>query len=462
MPWLKTSDAAAWHPLLLEVLEFSVEEPWLINEVFGFLNRCAVQSAQFELDYVVTYGVALQTANGVDRFQVLDRVCQTVGLWSPIELPSEDGGPTRRGFKLVEEKDLWHMILKSERAWETQRRKDVGNTAWTVEVRRRDGDACRWCGNVVGWGGDKKSGRSGTYDHRVPGQGATGPADLYVACRPCNSARSDEKNREWNRTLLPIPEKPYYHRTTVAWLAKHGVQVEATDHRRPTRPARPAGAAGSTTPAAEQAPQRDTASAPSSTAPVAPAAGSTASATAAAPSAQRDTAGQERQREAAARDAGRPDATAAAATARRGEEERRRDAEAEHLARIDEWMAGRGAQEALSPLDAEEIEWTPEPPVEAAQEPPSGPSWDTVTIGRPRDLQIPADPQAEGSGFPGTGRDGSGREGLGLVGHGQGSGWDGSGLDGSAGGSGGAGKGSGRRRKRGRRGGRGRGGSSEG
>lgn len=446
MSWLKTSDAAAWHPLLLEVLEHSLEEPWLVNEVFGFLSRCAIQSAQFELDYVVMFGVAMQTANGADRFAVLDRVCRAVGLWKPVEIPATKDQPARKAFKIVEEEDLWHMIRKDEREWERQRRADVGNPELVIPVRHRDGDACRWCGHVVFWS-DKKGGRGATYDHLKPGQGAASADDLVVACRSCNGARKDESNTDFNNELRPAPKDPYYSKSTAAFLARHGVEVQVSARPRITE------AAGST-PAAEQAPQRDTASAPSSTAPVAPAAGSTAPATAAAPQAQRDTAGQERQREAAARDAGRPDATAAAGPAQRGQE-RHRDAEAERLARIDEWMAERRAQEGLSPLDAEEIEWVPEPPAEAAQEPPSGPSWDTVTIGRPQDLQIPADPQAEGSEFPGSGRDGTGQAGLGLDGHGLGSGWDGSGLDGDAGR-----EGKGRRRRRGRRGGRGRGGSA--
>ena len=38
-----------------------------------------------------------------------------------------------------------------------------------VPVRWRDGDACRYCGKVVNWA-DRKGGKGGTYDHRMPGQ----------------------------------------------------------------------------------------------------------------------------------------------------------------------------------------------------------------------------------------------------------------------------------------------------
>lgn len=443
MSWLKTSDASAWHPMLMRVLEWQLSrrEPWLVNEVYGFMSRCAVQCAQHETDYVVDAGVAMQTAQDMGRFEVLVQVCTDTGLLTSVAIPDETTGRDRPGFKIVEEKDLWHMILRSEREWETQRRKDVGNTAWTVEVRRRDGDACRWCGSVVGWGGDKKSGRSGTYDHRVPGQGATGPEDLYVACRTCNSARGDEKNREWNRTLLPPPEEPFYQRATVAWLAKHGVDVRATDHRRPIR-STTSEEAGSTTPAAEQAPQRESAPAQATAAPT-DAAGSTAGdATAAPRQGVRDTASRpERQRAAQVRDARGPGEPAAADPAQRDVARRLLDKRKQEL--LEALAAARGIPQPApaaerSWVDLAEVEWEPDD----AGPPGMGP-----------DLQIPADRQAEGSGFPGSGRDGTC-----LDGHGPGSGWDVPGRDGSAGGSGGAGKGSGRRRRRGRRGGRGRGG----
>lgn len=441
MSWLKTSDAAAWHPLLLEVLEHSVEEPWLVNEVFGFLSRCAIQSAQFELDYVVTFGVAMQTANGADRFKVLDRVCRAVGLWKDVEIPATADQPARKAFKIVEEDDLWHMIRKDEREWERQRRADVGNPELVIPVRHRDGDACRWCGHVVFWS-DKKGGRGATYDHLKPGQGASSADDLVVACRSCNGARKDESNTDFNNELRPAPKDPYYSKSTAAFLARHGVEVQVSARPRITEPA------GSTTPAAEQAPQRESAPAQATAAPT-DAAGSTAGdATAAPRQGVRDTASRpERQRAAQVRDARGPGEPAAATPTQRDVARRLLDKRKQEL--LEALAAERGIPQPAPAterawVDLAEVEWEPDD----AGPPGAGPV----------DLQIPADRQAEGSGFPGSGRDGSGRDGTCLDGHGPGSGRDVPGRDGGAGGSGGAGKGSGRRRRRGRRGGRGRGG----
>lgn len=442
MSWLKVSDAAAWHPLLMEVLTWSIsrDEPWLVNEVAGFMTRLAVQSAQHELDYGAPMGVAIQTATR-ERFQLLIEVTTGIGLLEEVQLEGTAAGTPLRGYKIVEEEDLWHMIRKAEKEWERQRRADVGNPDLVVPVRARDGDACRWCGHVVFWS-DRKGGRGATYDHLVPGKGAASADDLVVSCRSCNSARGDDSNTSFNNELRPVPQAPYYSAATVAFLAKHGTQVEPSSKPRIT-PAAEATGHQDTATAAEQAPQRESAPAQATAAPT-DAAGSTAGhATAAPRQGVRDTASRpERQRAAQVRDARGPGEPAAAAPAQREADARR--AEAERERRLDAWLADHGIPvatapaTALSPLDVEEADWAPS---EDDAGPPGGP-----------DLQIPADRQAEGSGFPGTGRDGTGREGPGLDVSGTGGARDGSGLDGGSAGSGR------RRRRRGRRGGRGRGG----
>ncbi|MER6986028.1 HNH endonuclease [Micrococcus luteus] len=435
MPWLKVSDASATHPIALAAMEADDADDRIVNELFGFVARCAVMAAQHERDYVVTVGTARVMA-GSSRFEALVAAAVRAGYF--VETTAEDAeGVPRRAFRLVEEKDLFHMLLKKERAWETQRRNDVANPELTVPVRLRDGDGCRWCGKTVAWR-DRKSGRGATYDHVRPGQGAASPEDLVVACRSCNSARKDEENTSFDRALMPPPEHPLYGADTLAFLAEHDV-VPA-----PTAPEE----AGSTTPAAEQAPQRESAPAQATAAPT-DAAGSTAGdATAAPRQGVRDTASRpERQRAAQVRDAGGPGEPAAAAPAQRDVARRLLDKRKQEL--LEALAAARGTPQPApaaerSWVDLAEVEWEPDD---------AGPPG----VG-PVDLQIPADRQAEGSGFPGSGRDGSGRDGTCLDGHGPGSGWDVPGRDGSAGGSGGAGKGSGRRRRRGRRGGRGRGG----
>ncbi|MDI3331426.1 MAG: hypothetical protein QJR09_11965 [Micrococcus sp.] len=241
MAWLKTSDTSANHPIALAALEFEDADDRLLNELWGFAARCAVMSAQHEQDYVVTIGTARAVAGSIARYQVLSAAAVRAGYFTHVEVEAEDGS-ARPAFKLVEDEDLFHMILKDERAWTNQRKRDTGNASLTVPIRLRDGDACRWCGQVVVWSGDRKSARAGTYDHLTPGEGARTPADMVVACKGCNSARADEENT-WDKQLMSPPENPYYSKASVTWLAKYGKSVKATERRRQYTPA-PAAATG--------------------------------------------------------------------------------------------------------------------------------------------------------------------------------------------------------------------------
>ena len=94
-----------------------------------------------------------------------------------------------------------------------------------MPIRARDGDACRWCGNVVYWG-NQKGGRGATYDHLNPGVPAETPEDMVVACRSCNSSRKD--NAGWAVDLLPAPKTPYFSAKSAAWLTENGVPTKAS------------------------------------------------------------------------------------------------------------------------------------------------------------------------------------------------------------------------------------------
>lgn len=73
---------------------------------------------------------------------------------------------------------------------------------------------------------DRKSGRSGTYDHREPGQAAR-LESYVVACKTCNSKRGDKPDADERIPLLPAPAHPHYSPSTIKWLKGHGVDVEA-------------------------------------------------------------------------------------------------------------------------------------------------------------------------------------------------------------------------------------------
>lgn len=212
MPWLRLGDTSAFHPTLMNVVEVDYFDDRLVNELFGFLARCATQSAGFMTDYVVSKGTATSIA-GASRVNTLLDAAVRAGVMEPVVV---DG---RRVFKIVEDDEFIHMRLKEEVEWDRQRKADNGNPELVIPVRLRDGDACRYCGRVVKWS-DKKAGIGGTYDHREPGVAGT-IETMVVACRKCNSSRRNDPLADKRLPLLPAPPKPYYSTSTVDWVNSH-------------------------------------------------------------------------------------------------------------------------------------------------------------------------------------------------------------------------------------------------
>ena len=203
----------------------------ILNECFGFVGRCATQAAAYEQDYIITVGTARQMAGSLARYNALIAAAKFCGYLTEVQV--EIDGEQRKAFKLVEDNDLFHMILKAEREWNNQRKRDTRDPKLTVKVRIRDGDACRYCGKSVSWG-DNKSGRGATYDHTNPGQGGTVDT-MVVCCRECNGRRGDDPDSVWK--TLPVPAEPLYGPATVAFIEKHGSAVQASYVRTPTIPA---------------------------------------------------------------------------------------------------------------------------------------------------------------------------------------------------------------------------------
>lgn len=220
MPWLKTSDAAAHHPIVLRALELDEADDRTANELFGFVMRCAVSAAAYETDYVISVGVIKQIA-GFSRWKQLTDAAVACGYLFPMKDDQD-----RVVYRLVQEEDLFHMRLKDEVAWERQQRNDNRDTRLTVPVRKRDGDECRWCGKIVNWR-SRKGGRRATYEHLHPGEAGTVDT-VVVACGSCNYSRRDDA-LGWSAKLRPAPDRPYYGADTVEFLASHGVTVKPSD-----------------------------------------------------------------------------------------------------------------------------------------------------------------------------------------------------------------------------------------
>ncbi|WFF07237.1 hypothetical protein O7622_01150 [Micromonospora sp. WMMD1076] len=239
MPWAKFSDTSASHPVVLAPAALTDWQPArltqtdLVNLLFGFFGRLAVQSAGYTTDYIVKAGTVASA--GGDNWQHWVTLAVQVGYLTPI--PPIDG---QAAWRLIDDSThLAHIRLKDELDWERQRRADNGNPVLTVPVRLRDGDACRYCGVVINWG-DQKGGRGATYDHRNPGKQATSPDDLRVACRACNARRKDHPDADDWCPPRPAPAEPYYSARTVTWLAEHGHQVRRGRTPRPATQTDPA------------------------------------------------------------------------------------------------------------------------------------------------------------------------------------------------------------------------------
>lgn len=231
VPWLRSGDNAATHPIVMRVVSLVRrvkktvlvdEKDVAVNEVFGFVTRCALESAGHTTDYVIGEGTAL-TMGGPRTDRLLELAVKAGYL---TKAKDAHGLPI---WLLVDEPEFLHMRRKDEIDRERQRKADNANTAIVAPVRRRDGDECRYCGVPVNWN-DRKSARGATYDHREPGKPAT-IATLVVACQQCNGGRGDDPHADDRYPLRPAPHDPYYSPRTVTFLASHGFDV--TDDQRP-------------------------------------------------------------------------------------------------------------------------------------------------------------------------------------------------------------------------------------
>ena len=129
-------------------------------------------------------------------------------------------------WRIVDDPDLLHIRPRDEIEWEKQRKRDQSNPALIIPVRARDGDACRYCGNVVNWLA-RTGARRGCYDHREPGKAAT-LRTYVVSCYGCNSSRKDDPDADLRHPLLTPPASPFYSPATRELLLKHRQHLPAS------------------------------------------------------------------------------------------------------------------------------------------------------------------------------------------------------------------------------------------
>lgn len=227
MAWLRKGDNAATHPLVMKLATVRGSDERLLNEAYGFVQRCAEQSAGHMTDGVIDQGTA-QLMGGDRRYRPLLRACVEAGLLR------QRGTGKDAVYLVPDDADFIHIRKRAEIEWERQRARDNSNPDLTVPVRLRDGDGCRYCAKIVNWK-QRRGRRGGTYDHRQPGQAATIDT-LVVSCGGCNSERLNNPNADATHPLLPVPADPYYGPETVAFLANHGERIQPSTERPDTQP----------------------------------------------------------------------------------------------------------------------------------------------------------------------------------------------------------------------------------
>lgn len=245
MPWLRNGDDGTGHPMVLALAGTKGADERTVDEAWGYLQRLAMHSAGHLTDGAITLTVATFVAWG-NR----SRASRLLGQLAEVGLVVVEGRGRARLWRITDEvPELLHIRTRADVEWERQRRADNANPDLTMPVRRRDGDACRWCGVVVIWK-DRRGNRAGTYDHLEPGKPAT--VETYVvACKKCNSSRKADPDGSWGAAnpLRPVPVRPHYTPGTVTQLLEYGYSpgelgVTLTDSSAGTASPTPAGVGG--------------------------------------------------------------------------------------------------------------------------------------------------------------------------------------------------------------------------
>lgn len=123
------------------------------------------------------------------------------GLWAPVE---QNGEP---GYRFHDWSDWQPEAVQVEEAgerWKWRRKAALKRNRELCEtIAKRDRDLCRYCGTRVNWA-DRRGAKGATYDHVDPA-GENSLENVVVACRRCNSKKSNFKPEEVGMTLRPEP-----------------------------------------------------------------------------------------------------------------------------------------------------------------------------------------------------------------------------------------------------------------
>lgn len=205
MSWFRIDDKLLDHPKWVaikaaaqaraksradaRVLAKNAALAWCGAGIWGAGNNCDGAIPEVAAD-----SIAPRVFLTEDEFHDAAELLVDAGLWK--RLPKKRGGP---GWEVHD----WHDYQLSKQQVQQRQDRDARRKALyrTVEgrlvveqVKRRDGDHCRYCWCEVKWE-DRRSAKRGTIDHVDP-DGPNSVDNCVVACGSCNRRKSDRTPEE--------------------------------------------------------------------------------------------------------------------------------------------------------------------------------------------------------------------------------------------------------------------------
>ena len=105
MAWIRWTDTATMHPIVLGVADHPDADDDTVDLVFGYVGRLIALVAQQGADYVIPFSSASQVAGSRSRAERLLGLAEYSGYGS-LEV---DDRTQRSFFRLVNDPELFHL-----------------------------------------------------------------------------------------------------------------------------------------------------------------------------------------------------------------------------------------------------------------------------------------------------------------------------------------------------------------
>ncbi len=184
MAWLRIDDGIITHPKICQV---GPEAAWLWITSLCYCRK-------YLTDGVFPAGVMnLSGLRGKAQKTAAKRLVD-VGLWHEID---------EKQSYVVHDFLEWNPSradVESSQEWDRRRKDLYADKSLVIQIRKRDGDNCRYCGQVVRWS-DRRGPGGGQFDHVIP-RGPNTLENIVVACRSCNASKGGRTPEEAGMPLL--------------------------------------------------------------------------------------------------------------------------------------------------------------------------------------------------------------------------------------------------------------------